>query len=382
MKRGLLSLVFLLAVIITVAQNKLNKNNFNRVELQDILQEGRDKIADQITSDRHYAALQTFKKLTRKFGEEHVILYPQEELLFALATRNFEMFIDSALHYDPVIDRKMQAYIFEDFWEEMYAYTMVEIMQISGELEQSDLTSLEKEIIKIYIQFLFSEDGSVLNRNIRQFKRDYSRKLFEDLFNSMKRHVSNSRLNFSLGYSYEGIGNGIDESLYYYLNFTKLELDGFIKKTYFSLHIGGGFSYLDPALYTHLTDIPANGVQQKANSLKYGVKLGRLLYSSNSLRLYPYLSAGGYEISPPNLLLEQSKILAPSQTIAHAFYAGAGISADIVLKQWKPKRMYEPQGYFFIRPSFGYNQFISEVSISRINNLYVSVSLGVSIGSK
>ena len=382
MKKGLLVLVFVFMVVFTFAQKKSGWNNLSRAETQALLQEGRDKIADQVTSDRHYEALQTFKKLNKKYGEEHVILYPQEELLFALTTRNFEMFIDSALYYDPVVERKMQAYIFRDFWEDIYGYALTEIMPISNDLEASNLTSLEKEVIKIYIHFLFGEDVSVLNRNIRQFKRDYSRTLFEDLFNSMKRTTSDNRLNFSLGYSYEGIGKGADETLYYYLNFTKVELDGFIKKTYFALHIGGGFSYLDPDLYVNLNDVSDHTLQKKANSLKYGVKLGHLLYSNNSFRLYPYLSAGGYEVSPPSLLLEQSQITDPAQTIAHAFYAGAGLSGDIILKKWNARRMYEPEGYFFIRPSFGYNQFISEVSISRINNFYVSLSLGVSIGSK
>jgi hypothetical protein len=63
-------------------------------------------------------------------------------------------------------------------------------------------------------------------------------------------------------------------------------------------------------------------------------------------------------------------------------FAGAGVSCDILLKKWKPKHMYDPDGYFFIRPNFGYDHLLTNRDISKPNNLYFSVSLGVGIGPK
>lgn len=382
MKKIIFTFIIFLFVLNVPAQKNSNKNYRNQHEIKAILQQSRNQIAARVISGNHKKAINKFEKLSARYGEQHVILYPQEELIFALATRNFKLFIDSAIHYSPVIDPKKEAYIFNDFYEEIYRYSLTEIVQITEALQQTGLTELEKEVIEIYIHFLFGNDEKKLNKNIRRFKREYTRKLFTDFFNSLKRSTSGNRLNFSAGYTYEGIGEGVDDTYYDYFNFAKVELDGFIKKTYFSFYIGGGFSELTPGMQPLLIETSEAVQQTKASSLKYGIKLGRLLFSSSTVQLYPYLSAGGYELSPPSLLLAPAAVPDPSVTVASSFFTGAGLSCDIVLKKWKKKRMFEPEGYFFLRPNVGYDQFLSEKNIVRKNNFYVSLSFGVSIGSK
>ena len=378
MKKVAITLKLVLLVCIAIAQSTPTDE-----KVKNLIQEGRNDIIKEITEDNPGGALSTLSALKKSVGEKYIVLYPREELMVAFATRNFEYFADSARSYNSALSDKRKGFIYKDFRDELHLYMLPEIMNISRELEESKLPEIDKEIARIYVHYLFNDDISALNELINKFEREHSRSLFAMFLNSLKRLTLKSRLNFSIGHSGEFIGGKVRDNYYNVLTLTKIELDGFIRKTYFSLFIGGGFTDIN---LTYLRednngDIEAIG-EDKASSLKYGLKFGRVIYSTQTVKMYPYLSIGGYEISPSSLLYETDYVIKLSEIKTGAFFGGAGISADVILKRWKPKQMYDPKGYFFIRPNLGYDRFLTGEKIYNSNNFYFSVSLGVSIGAQ
>lgn len=377
MKKVGFTLNLLFIVLISFAQS-----NHNEEQVKKRIQDGRNLIVKQITEGNHSEAISTLNDLKNAVGENYIVLYPREELMVALATRNFRYFADSARNYDPLQSIKRKGFVFNDFRNELYLYMLPEIMNISNQLENSDLPEMDKEVVRIYINYLFSDDISALNKLIRKFEREHSNSLFNNFLNSLKRLTLNSRLNFSIGYGGECIGEKLEEDYFDILKMTKIELDGFIRKNYFSLYVGGGFTDLETSYLLNNNDEITRVNEDKVSSLKFGMKFGRIIYSSKEVKIYPYLSAGGYEISPSSVLYGNDYMVSTNGIKTDGFFAGVGISSDVILKKWKAKQMYDPEGYFFIRPNLGYDYLLSPGDIIKNNNFYFSLSLGVSIGPK
>jgi len=379
MKKILFTLVAVLISGAVFSQLKPTKSKI--AEIQQDIQKGRNQIVENILSGNHTQALNLYGQLVAKYHKNYLLFYPREELLVALATRNFKMFADSALVYSPVISKKKNPLIYE-FPEELHNYIQSESANILEQLENSGLPENYKEVIKIYLQFVTKENGATLNKNIKNYQRNYSRTLFQDFLNSLRRQNASNRLNISLGYSVEGIGGKISESFFDIMNYPKIELDGFINRTYFSLFIGGGFSNVN----TRFPVIDENNEtliidEDKVSNQKFGIKLGRVLFENDHLTLYPYVSFGGHELSPTSVLFNNPEQLQPDDLKPETFFAGLGISTDLLLKKWTKKRMYDPQGFYFVRANFGYDRFLDN-KIDNFNNLYFSISAGVSIGSE
>lgn len=378
MKKITLTLNLVLLVFTIIAQPKPTNN-----EVKNLIQDGRDKLVKEITEGNHKKAMATLRSLKNKWAEDYIVLYPREEFMVALATRNFKQFADSAITYNSAIIDPRTGFVYNDFRNELYLYMLPEIMNISRQMEESNLPELQKEVIRIYIYFLFNDDISALNKQINQFERKHSRSLFNNYLNSLRRLTLNGRLNFSLGYSGECFGGKIKDSYYNVLTLTKIELDGFIRKTYFSLFIGGGFTDINTSyLLQDENNEISKVLEDKVSSLKYGLKLGRVIHSSDAIKIFPYISAGGYEISPSSVIFGPENVVSADEIKVGTYYAGAGISSDVVLKKWNQRKMYDPEGYFFIRPTVGYDYSFYPGNGLNKNNFYISISMGVSIGPK
>lgn len=378
MKKILFTLVAVLISGAVFSQLKPTKSKIE--EIHQAIQQGRDQVVEKILTGNHTQALNLYSQLIAKYGKNYVLFYPREELLVALAARNFKMFADSALVYSPVIAKKKNPLVYQ-FPEKLHNYVQTESANILEQLENSGLPENYREVVEIYLQFVTKENGATLNKNIRNYQKNHSKTLFLDFLNSLRRQNASNRLNISMGYSIEGIGGNISESFFDVMKYPKIELDGFINRTYFSLFIGGGFSNVN----TRFPIIDENNEtiiidEDKVSNQKFGVKLGRIIFSNDYLTFYPYVSFGGHELSPTSVLFENPELMQPDDLKTKTLFTGFGISTDVLLKKWKKKRMYDPQGFYFVRANFGYDRFLDN-QIDNFNNIYLSVSIGVSIGS-
>ncbi len=384
MKKTIVIFQLLMLMLYTAGQEPLpNEPAAGTDKFQLLIQQGRKEIVDQIISGNYQSAQNTLNELKRKVDKNYVVLYPREEVLLALATRNFKLLVNNAKNYELLTRDKPTALIYDDFRETIYTYLLPEIVTITSELENSTLTPSEKEVIKIYIQFLFSDDISDLNKVINNFEKTHPKSNYNEFLNTLKRLTINSRINFSAGYSSECVGAKVRDNYFDQLNTIKIEMDGFIRKLYLSLFIGGGFSNVGSDFFIRGENnemIKKEG--ESISSQKYGFKLGRVIYSGKIVKLYPYLSVGGHEIKSPELVVASTDINRTTEIKTGSLFGGAGISGDILLKERKRKRMYDSEIYFFLRPSAGYDRFLTPNDISNRNNIYFSISLGVSTGPK
>ncbi len=383
MRKAIILFQFVLFIFYAAGQEPVkNELTVENDPVHQVIQQGRKQIVDEIISGNYQLAQKTLNELKKKVDKKYVILYPREEMLVALATRNFKFLADSARNYESLIENKPMAFIYDDFREAIYAYLLPEIGTISSELEKSSLTQPEKDVIQIYIHFLFSDDISDLNKVINDFEKNHPKTSYTGFLNTLRRLTLKSRINFAAGYSSECVGAKVRDNYFDQLNTFKIEMDGFIRKLYLSLFIGGGFSNAGKDYLIRENNELIKKEGKKISSLKYGFKFGRLIYSGNAVKLYPYISVGGHEINSGELVIQSTDISSPSEIKTGSLFTGAGISSDILLREWKRKQMYDSEIYFFVRPSLGYDRFLTPNDISKQNNFYFSISLGVSIGPR
>jgi hypothetical protein len=109
--------------------------------------------------------------------------------------------------------------------------------------------------------------------------------------------------------------------------------------------------------------------------------MGKSVFSNRTFNLYPYVSIGGYEMNSQSPEFEPKDTYNPKNNLSASFFTGIGTSCDIMIKIWGAKKVYDPTSYLFIRPSIGYDFFLTNKEISKGSDLYLSVSLGIGFGS-
>ena len=374
--------------VLAIAINAFTQENIrtNIISYSDstelIIRNGRKLIVDKTLAGEHRDALATLNYLKSNTDKRYVILYPVEELLLALANRSFPLFLYNARNFDNLLEGKSRVVFNQSIAIELDGYLLNELPFIVEELEQSALAEEDKQIIRLYIRYYTNENNEELNTSIKKYQKSYPDSDYFYFLNEIKKHTTTGRMNFVLGYGNEFLDGAIAETFTDRFHVMNMELEGIINKWYLSLFIGGSISRIEPAI-----DLPVknkeltHGKDEKASSLRYGVKIGRTLFSNPAFLMYPFLTIGGYEMNSQASGIKSTDSKNPKNNLTGSFMAGFGIAGDIVLRRWESKSLYDPAGLFFIRPQVGYDRFISGKAHTNGSDFYVTVSLGISLGS-
>jgi len=383
MKKCLTSFGLIFIFFIGYAQVDLKKEIIafsDTTEL--IIRNGRKLIVEKTVSGDHAGAIQTLNYLKNNMDERYVILYPYEEILVSLANRSFELFLYNVRNFNSLMQDKTKSVQMEQISDEIHIYLSKEMDFITEELGNSELAVTDKTLLNLFIRYYHNENKAVLNKDIKDYQKKYPQTEYTDFLNEMKSSTTTGRMNFCIGYGNEFLYGNISEYFNNHFQMMNMEFDGFINQWYFSLFMEGSVGKL-----TSTTDIPVRKKElihkegESVSSLKYGLKMGRTIFSNRTFNLYPYISIGGYEMNSQSPEFEPKDTYNPKNNLSASFFTGIGTSCDIMIKTWGAKKVYDPTSYLFIRPGIGYDFFLTNKEISKGSDLYLSVSLGIGFGS-
>ena len=383
MNKLLLTITLVMSGLILLAQENIKNEILSYADSSEIIiRNGRKLVIDKTVSGDHKGAINTLNFLKNNVDESYVIFYPGEELLLSLASRNFSLFLYNAKNYNSLLEGKTKAVPYDGTMDKLREYLALEIPFVSEDLEKTQMPDEDKEIIQIYIRYYTNENMTELNKTIKNFKKSYPDSEYEYFASEIKGLTSTGRMNFCFGYGNEFLAGDITDVFTDHLHILNMEIDGFINQLYLSLFIGGSVSKVRSNI-----DLPVkkkdliHAKEEKVSSLKYGIKIGRSVYSNRSVNVFPYISLGGYEMNSQSSEFDNDDSSNPKNNLSGAFFAGFGAASDIVLKRWQSKNFYEPSGALFLRPAIGYDQFFSNKKISKGYDFHFTLSLGVSLGS-
>jgi hypothetical protein len=345
-----------------------------------MIRNGRKLILEKTVTGNHQEALETLNYLKNNVDNSYVILYPSEELLFSLATSNFELFLYDAKNFNNLMGGKTKAIQADEIGIPLQQYIFQEMDLIKKDLANSKLSEENQQFIKLYIDYYEGIDKLTLNKSIKNYKKTYPNTEYDFFLNELKQYTSTSYINFCIGYGHEFLNGNISNSFDSHFQIMSLECEGFVNQTYFSLFMNGSvgkiYSKIDmPVLKTDLTQKAGD----EAFSLKYGVKLGRSWYSNKTFNAFSYLSLGGYQMNAQKSNFENSDSTTKYK-LSDSFFTGVGTACDIVLKNFLAANTKEKIGSVFIRPNFGYDIFLTGNEISKGGSFYFAVSMGIGIG--
>ncbi len=345
-----------------------------------IIRNGRKLIIDKIVTGDYPAAISALNYLKETVDEKYIILYPSEEILVSLATRNFELFLYNAENFKTLLEGKTKYIRMEPISEELNRYLSMEMNFVSDELMKSNLPAADKEFIQLYIRYYMNEDNKELYQSVKNYQKKNPGNKYNDFLDEMKQLTTTGRMNFCFGYGQEFLNGEIADAFSKRLHCMAIEMDGFINQLYLSLFVGGSigkhFSNYDmPIKKTDLLHVAG----ERVNSLKYGCKIGRSVFSNQTINFYPYLSIGGYKMMSASSVVDTDASVVKNM-LTHSFFSGVGTSCDVVLKKWKSKNPFEPEGLLFVRPTAGYDHFFTSQPFSKGGDFYLSFTLGVSLG--
>lgn len=345
-----------------------------------MIRNGRKLILEKTVTGNHQEALETLNYLKNNVDNNYVILYPSEELLFSLATSNFELFLYNAKNFNNLMEGKTKAIQTDEIGIPLQEYIFQEMDLIKKDLANSKISEENQQFIQLYFNYYEGIDKLTVNKSIKNYKKTYPNTEYDYFLNELKQYSSTSYINFSIGYGREFLNGNISNSFDSHFQIMSLEFEGFVNQTYFSLFMNGSvgkiYSKIDmPVLKTDLIQKAGD----EAFSLKYGVKLGRSWYSNKTFNAFSYLSLGGYQMNAQQSNFENSDSTTKYK-LSDSFFTGVGTACDIVLKNFLAANTKEKIGSVFIRPNFGYDIFLTGNEISKGGSFYVAISMGIGIG--
>ncbi len=381
MKKNLLFFIMLISALTTFAQEDIKKEIIAFTDSTElIIRNGRKLIVDKTVSGDHKGALSTLNYLKSAVDEKYIILYPAEEILVSLANRNFELFLYNIKNWNSLLEGKVRAFQTESISNEIHKYLGTELSFIMEDLNKSNLKEKDKELIRLYIKYYLGEDYSNLNKSLKNYLKNNPDTEYTNFVNELRQLTFTGRMDFCLGYGNEFLNGNITDNFDSHMQVMCFEIDGFLNRLYLSLFMGGSVSR-----EVSKNDLPVKSKDwvhpagDKVSSLKYGLKIGKSLYSNDRVNFFPYVVIGGYEINSQSSLADDDDDT-PKNNLSGTFCPGVGASCDLVLKKWGQENLYTPGGFLFIRPSLGYDYFLSNKEISKGGDFYFTISLGVSLG--
>lgn len=382
MKKSLLALLAVLFASNIFAQNDIKQQIIAFTDSTEVMiRNGRKLVVEKITTGKHEDAMKTMDYLKKNVPDEYLVFYPVEELLIALACNNFDMFLFVAANYHTLLEDKSKWVQMEDLTGPLHIYLAQELPLIKKDFLNSKLTQASKEFIQIYLDFYEGKDKLAVNKSIKHYLKTYPETDYKQFLTDLKAYTTAGQMNISIGYGHEFIGGGISNAFDNHFQIMNMEIDWFVNQLYLSFFLNGSVGKI---LTTRgLPVLKGSGSQNKGDeafSLKYGVKIGHSVFTNKTVNVFPFLSFGGYQMNADQSNFEDSDDRVKFQ-LAESFFTGVGTSCDITLKNLKVANSDQKIGSIFIRPTIGYDFFVSKREFSKGNSFYLTLALGIGIGN-
>ncbi|MBW6536286.1 MAG: hypothetical protein K0B11_14855 [Mariniphaga sp.] len=229
MKKSIILLTLLFCLHFAFSQEDIKSQILSYSDSTEmIIRNGRKLILDKTVTGDHRGANNTLDFLKKNLDKRYVILYPGEELLFSLATRNFPLFLYIAKNFDTLLEGKTKSVAGESMVIELKEYLLTEMPFITDELEEYQLAEENKKLIRIYIRYYMNEDLADLNTTIKNYQKTYPGSEYSYFLNELKKLTTTARMNFVFGYGNEFLNGDIAEEFTNRLHVLNMEIDGFI----------------------------------------------------------------------------------------------------------------------------------------------------------
>lgn len=381
MKTRLILVMLLLVSIVSFSQTDLKKQIISFTDSTEMLiRNGRKLIVEKTITGNREEAIRTLNYLKENIDESYVILYPVEELLLSLANSNFDLFLFNAKNYHTLLEGKTMAIQVEEITNSVQRFLTDELLLIKKDLENSSISVEDKEFIQLYIQYYEGGEKTVLNKAVLSYEKKYPKTEYKLFLSDLKQYTSSGYMNFCISYGHEFINGNIADYFDNDFQTMNMEFEWFLNQLYISIFMHGSVGKLQstqdiPVLKSDLVHLKGDD----AFSLKYGVKVGKTLYSNKLINLFPYFSLGGYQMNSQQSNFENSDSTTKYK-LTDSFFTGAGASCNVTLKSFYSSVSNEKIGSMFIRPNIGYDIFLAKKEISKGNSFYFSVSMGIGIG--
>ncbi len=381
MKNTLIASLLMLFAITSFAQNDLKQQIISFTDSTEmIIRNGRKLVVEKVTTSHHEEAIQTMEYMKKNVAQEYVVFLPVEELLISLATSNFDKFLFVAANYHSLLDDKTKSVQMEEITNDLHTYLSQELPLIKKDLQASKILPAEKDFIQIYLDFYERKDKMEVNKSIKNYLKTYPDSPYSKFLTDLKTYTTTGYMNICIGYGHEFINGNISNAFNSNFQIMQLEIDWFVNQLYLSFFFNGSVSKI--ITKQDLPLIPTNLTQNKGSqafSLKYGVKMGHSVFTNKTFNVFPYLSFGGYQMNAEKSNLEN---IDPNEKykLVESFFTGVGTSCDITLKNINAAHTTQKIGYVIIRPTIGYDFFVTKKETSKGQSFYMLVSMGIGFG--
>lgn len=347
-----------------------------------MIRNGRKLVVDQTVKGDSQSAIETITFLKKNVDKDYVIFYPAEELLLALANSNFEQFLFTATHYSNFLEEKTKYVQTENITAQINGFLSQELALIKKDLERTNLNPEKKELIDIYIRYYESEDKFKLNKSIKNYKKSYPNSEYMAFLELIENDVEPGAMNFCFGYGHEYLSGNISEAFTSHFQSMNMELEWFSGKLYYSVFMRGSVGSLKTKYNMPIIDFDLiQTPEDYAFSLNYGARIGRTWYSRKTITVFSYLSIGGYQFKSDKANFDIPSDETANLKLISVFSPGLGTACDIYLKHFKSKDSGEKIGQWFIRPSVGYDFFVTGKDESKGGSLFLNLTMGIGLGN-
>ncbi len=374
--------LFLLAPLLDFAQENLKQQIIQYTDSTEIMiRNGRKLVVDKTVRGDSQGAVEAMNYLKNHVDAAYIIFYPAEELLLNLANSNFQQFLYTAAHFNNLLEDKTKYIMVDNITGQINAFLTGEMKLIEKDLERSDLEPESRQFIQLYIQYYKGEDNYELNRKIKAYQKSYPASEYNEFLNLMKNDIVPSWMNFCLGYGHEFLNGNMAQNFNSHFQSMNFELEWFIRQFYISLFFQGSVEKLHsnrnmPVINYDYIHTPEDDVF----SIKYGIKLGKSLVTTKTIRFFPYVSLGNYQMKSQKSNFNIPDDESANLKLTSVFSPGLGAACDIYLKSFKNKLNGETVGQWFIRPGVGYDVFITGKDEAKGGSLFVNFTMGIGIG--
>jgi len=326
--------------------------------------------------------METLDYLKENINEKYLILYPVEELLVSLGNRDYPMFLFVAGNLNEMLEGKTNFLQLESVMPQLHAHLAREMDFIRVDVKTTAMEESDRELIGLYLDYYMHTDKSDIHKRIKSYLKSHPGTEYQSFLKTLKNSSTTGRMNLVLGYGSESLSGNISDVFDHSLQIMNFEVEGFVNGFYYSLFMGGNVNRLHSK-----TDLPVkkkdlvHKAGDRVSSLRYGIKFGKTLYSNETINFFPFVAIGGYEMNSQSDAFGEKDPKNPKNNLSGSFFAGAGASMDIRITGWDTKNEFGLPGILFVRPTIGYDHFLSGRQISQGSNFYYTVSLGIGWGS-
>tara|TARA_R110002050_G_scaffold298296_1_gene461352 strand:- start:4579 stop:5721 length:1143 start_codon:yes stop_codon:yes gene_type:complete len=379
MKKLLFTLAVFFSVLSSYAQNDMREAILSYTDsTQLLIENGRQLIVKHIIDHNYAEAGKVLNYLKNKAGSNYVVLYPAEAILTSIATRDFQLFLYNARNFATLLEGKKKYPKYDDISYDLHANIREEMMAIQQDLELADLSVADRDFIQLYLDYYNGEDQVALRKKVNNYRSRFPDSEYQNFLKEIKSSSFAGRFNFGFGYLNERLSGEISHTIDPNISGLCMEMDFVMNRTYVSLYVGGSIK----TLYSK-TDLPildTDWMYQQGNkvaTIRYGLKVGYIVHSTNRVKTYPYVNIGGFSVTAQADDIDVDE----KNELMGSFMPGVGMASEINLLKWNSASMYGPLGFLYLKPNVGIDFLTTKKEKFKGQSVSFSLTLGMAFGN-